>query len=456
MPTTVKAADTCPQPQMKAADMPTIYDDARTGVNSNSDPLADDPMGQDFVTVMAAADGRILTKRHTPAGTVDYDKAYLVRSREVPVDTLADLAAALDCSANECVIAGRIRPGIDRQKPHRRTKDVQKDGEQPNYEHAAHRWLLLDVDEKPPRDAVGALVAGAVLTPAKWIDDVPGALRPVLEWLPNELRGAAFIWRLTSSAGMKPGIRIRLGFMLDRAVGELELRAWFAGCPHVDKAAFRPNQPIYCATPIFEGVPDPVQQRSGGVVKGRAAVVAVPADLAGRVKERREHGQEAPEGLVERNDAELIAETDQIIANHIRLHGIGDTPRGEHAYPLANLCADKRNGDSILCLETIAERMQLQGYGEIADDILDRRQEPRGWEQIHPHEYPEPNGTLAEKFGKTWRASKRPSCCATPLCSGWTIRSVTSPRRAGMTAWRERSWCRSRPVPRRARRCWTS
>ena len=48
-----------------------------------------------------------------------------------------------------------------------------------------------------------------------------------------------------------------------------------------------PGQPIYCAAPIFDGVADPVKQRSGGF-RGEREHVAVPADLAARVKQREE------------------------------------------------------------------------------------------------------------------------------------------------------------------------
>ena len=109
----------------------------------------------------------------------------------------------------------------------------------------------------------------------------------------------------------------------------------------------------------------------------------------------------APDGLVENDDDEtLIAEARVIIASHGRLYGVGDDPRGDRAYALANLLADKRNGDSILSHEKIVELMQEAGYGEIADDILSRRKVgDRGIEQI-TFDPPEPEGDFAAKFDR--------------------------------------------------------
>ena len=109
----------------------------------------------------------------------------------------------------------------------------------------------------------------------------------------------------------------------------------------------------------------------------------------------------APDGLIEADgDPLLIKEARDIIAAHIRLKGIGDDPRGERAYALANLLGDKRNGDNILSHDKIVELMQEAGYGEIAGDILERRKVgDRGHEQI-TFDPPDPDGDFAEKFAR--------------------------------------------------------
>ena len=250
-------------------------------------PSKVNPEVSDFITTLTTAEtGRVLTKRHTPDGVVDFDGGAWFTSREVSIASLDDLAAALECPSDSCVILGKIKPGVDPTEPHRRLL-IDKPDAPASYDPAAHRYLLLDVDEKAPRGADGKPDESYVLTPRGWVGDIPGTMRRVLcDWLPPELRGVTFKWRLTGSAGIKPGAHVRLAFMLDRAVTTDELTAWFANFPNVDKAAFRPVQPIYCAAPIFEGVLDPVKQRSGGFSGN--AFVAMPADLAERVAARKQ------------------------------------------------------------------------------------------------------------------------------------------------------------------------
>ena len=70
------------------------------------------------------------------------------------------------------------------------------------------------------------------------------------------------------------GRELRLGFWLDRPVGQAFLDRWLAGAP-VDASVFRPVQPIYVAPPILKGVADPVPVRTG-LLRGRDDTVAVP------------------------------------------------------------------------------------------------------------------------------------------------------------------------------------
>ena len=79
-----------------------------------------------------------------------------------------------------------------------------KTGDQPTYKPAAHRYAIIDVDENE--------------TPVGWHHDMKAAVQKALEWLPPELRGVDVAWRLTGSAGTKPGIRLRLAFMLDCSI----------------------------------------------------------------------------------------------------------------------------------------------------------------------------------------------------------------------------------------------
>ena len=75
-------------------------------------------------------------------------------------------------------------------------------------------------------------------------------------------RRCSFWWGLSSSAGFKPGVRIKIAFWLDRACTGRELKRHLAGCP-IDASTLRAVQPIFVARPILVNVADPIRQRSG-------------------------------------------------------------------------------------------------------------------------------------------------------------------------------------------------
>jgi hypothetical protein len=258
------------------------------GVNNDDEALYRDPVltenaagkglsyvgSNDFITVLTSAEDKLLTKHHTPAGLVEYGDAKWFTSTAVPANSLDDLADALECRPDSCVILGRMIGGLDPSKPHRRLYHTGKDGTAPSYEPAPHRYAIIDLDEKE--------------APLEWLDDVDGTVRRVVgDWLPPELREVDVAWRLTGSAGIKPGIRLRLAFMLDRALSPDELKVWLGDCPHVDTAIFNPVQPIY-GSPIFEGVIDPIAARllwRSGILRGERRSASPPEGLQARAKE---------------------------------------------------------------------------------------------------------------------------------------------------------------------------
>ena len=68
---------------------------------------------------------------------------------------------------------------------------------------------------------------------------------------------------MTSSAGLKPGVRLRLWYWLDRAVDDQPCKRWLEASP-VDRSLFSPVQAHYIARPNFADLADePVPQRSG-------------------------------------------------------------------------------------------------------------------------------------------------------------------------------------------------
>lgn len=225
----------------------------------------------DTVTILRTH-GRYATKQVTRRkdGSLDvrgYDEAKHFRVYEREVDGLEELAALLDrVSADpwSTIIRAKPREGVDRRHARRLLHDaVDEHGEitPATFEPSARRWLLLDVDKvegDPPCDP----------------RDGPGVAAWVAGQMPEEMQGASYWWAFTSSAGIKPGVRMRLAYWLSRAVDQWELDLWLNGHP-VDHSVFRPVQVIYLARPIFRGLADPIATRSGVQPHG-APTVEVP------------------------------------------------------------------------------------------------------------------------------------------------------------------------------------
>jgi hypothetical protein len=92
--------------------------------------------------------------------------------------------------------------------------------------------------------------------------------------LPEPFHEAACAWQATSQAGLRPGLRYRLWFVLSRPLLGRELAAWCER-PEVDPCVFRPAEPIYTAAPVFDGRHDPVPRRVG-LLGGLEPAVPVP------------------------------------------------------------------------------------------------------------------------------------------------------------------------------------
>jgi hypothetical protein len=104
-----------------------------------------------------------------------------------------------------------------------------------------------------------------------------------------EFAGVGCVAQATSGAGVKPGIRARLWYLLDRPISDGEARRWLAGAP-VDHSIFRAVQPIYTAAPVLRGVADPMQWRLCLVPGPRVTVPELPEPPAPTPLTRREPG----------------------------------------------------------------------------------------------------------------------------------------------------------------------
>ncbi|WP_173508497.1 MULTISPECIES: hypothetical protein [unclassified Aliiroseovarius] len=165
------------------------------------------------------------------------------------------------------VVRGAINPeatpeddGTVRRLKHPRPKEGINT---PYFIETPRRWLNLDFDDIPNPDGLDPLSTEAMVY-----------LRSLL---PSEFQDITCSYSLSASAGLgeTSNLNAHLWFMLDRPLGEAELKAWLGSYP-VDKMLFGTVQPHFIANPKFEGgLVDPVEHRKG-LLEGLGHVVKTP------------------------------------------------------------------------------------------------------------------------------------------------------------------------------------
>jgi hypothetical protein len=259
-------------------------------------------MAPDHLTVLTTAGRKLLaTKRISSIdgewSIEEYGNAKWWSARQVPVRDLVSLGQALadlGRDPHSCVIRGEPIEAVDLTRCRRLKDPDPEDGTLPSFAPAARRWLGIDVDslptpvwdpeklarrraaierdraeQGPPRpkgedDGEDVDLAG---------DEDPAPIDPARDWaisiraavitLPLEFHDISAYWQMTSGAGIKPGVRLRLFYWLDRPVSDDEAKRWFEASP-VDCSIYSAVQPHYTAAPIFDPPElDPVPLRSG-------------------------------------------------------------------------------------------------------------------------------------------------------------------------------------------------
>jgi hypothetical protein len=247
----------------------------------------------DTITILTTK-GPLATKRitavsHGPPKIAGYGQAKLFSFAEIPVSSFDEMAAAIEglqhkpCSF---LVRGKPADGIDREYARRRLHARKKPNgavepatllAQPRF------WLALDFDSIQCPDHIDLI----------W--DVDAVIEHVTELLPEEFHGVSTFWAFTSGHGIKPGIRLRLFYWLDRALSDEEVELWLAkpiAEKLIDPVLYRPAQPIYVAQPIFVKMPDPVPRRCG-IWRGHSDEVEVPVIEQPKAKARA-HSSDAP------------------------------------------------------------------------------------------------------------------------------------------------------------------
>jgi hypothetical protein len=233
-------------------------------------PLAAAP--SDFITVLTAAEkSKVLTKRISLGADGnpvirDYDDVKrFARFEKVAVGGLDDIAKVIDSAGSNTVAVIGEPTDAAVMGARRLMYDDPRTGDRATLAATKHCYLLIDIDSAPCPEGLDPIA------------DPEAAVKHVVRHdLPPEMHDRDVYWQLTSGAGFKSGIRLRLCFWLDRPLWCKEMKEWVGGLDYVDGAIYTPNQPIYVAKPILaKGLTDPVPRRSG-ICRGTYRTVSPP------------------------------------------------------------------------------------------------------------------------------------------------------------------------------------
>lgn len=221
------------------------------------------------MTVLASVSHLLMTKRirrDTKTGKLiksQYPNEKFFRVGKVGLAGFSDLARALAKLSgvrHSFVIRGAPLAETNREKTRRLIHDDPETGERASFAEASRHWFAVDTDKVP---------APALTDVA---NDPESAIEHLIGLLPPELHDASSWWQFTSSQGL-PGnegtLSARLWFWNRLPLDDAGLTRWAlaankaAGRKVIDPVLYRPVQPHYTASPIFEGMPDPVPRRYG-------------------------------------------------------------------------------------------------------------------------------------------------------------------------------------------------
>lgn len=223
---------------------------------------------QSTLTVLTTSDGKRATKlwtRDRSGKTIvfGYDKAFwfCVETFQVSgIRELNEIYQTLLSEPNRLVIRGIPAEGVDQRQQVLRRSNPDEQGKiwfkDPD---EGLCQVTLDFDNIP-------LPVGCDI-----YDDPEGAVEHVIGLLPELFWDASCIWQLSSSAGMVDDgkVSLHVSYWLNRPVTNGELKQWAknvnekTGFKLIDLALFQTVQPHYVARPIFDGIEDPIQRRSG-------------------------------------------------------------------------------------------------------------------------------------------------------------------------------------------------
>ncbi len=225
----------------------------------------------DSITITTAPT-LLLTKRwHRDVNgqlvATNYGNAKHLIFQTAPVDGIRDLARILQSMSSDphsAVVRGEPKKSVLGKLSRRLLRD--RVDAKATLDPCPRRWVLLDFDTIPAPPGID------------YRRDPQTLVRHAISYLPASFGDVSCWWAFTSGMGIKPGLRIRLAFWLDRPLGGQDLKSWLQGSP-VDVAVFRDAQLIYVASPLFaDPTDDPFCGVSrSGVLEGSREVVETPS-----------------------------------------------------------------------------------------------------------------------------------------------------------------------------------
>jgi hypothetical protein len=179
-------------------------------------------------------------------------------------DRVYDMLEGMQGQPNMCILRGELINPPRVFGAHRRLLE-KKDGIAPTLKDVPRRWVALDFDSIDAPDGLDR-------------HDLVACGKIAAQTLPKAFHGCRAIVHATSSHMIKPGIRIRLWYWLDRPTFGHELKRWLGKCVS-DHSVLNAIEPIYCAAPLFEDpAMNPLKERLADMPG--LPVVNVPASLA--------------------------------------------------------------------------------------------------------------------------------------------------------------------------------
>lgn len=225
------------------------------------------------LTILTSSGHQPLTKQFIATATglqklpMHMSKMFRVKRRSFgSIYDLHNILCYLERDSFSFIIRGEPIDGLDLSRPMRRLKYSDTDAVATFQSSAeGNRWICFDFDKIECPAAIDPS-----LSPEK-------AIRYLRRLLPAEFQNVTCSWQWSSGAGLDgwSTLSAHLWFMLATPFTDDRLREWVYDLRlPVDASLFNAVQPHFTAAPIFHGMNDHINQRSG-LISGTTDVVKI-------------------------------------------------------------------------------------------------------------------------------------------------------------------------------------